>query len=327
MQKHFLVALFLLLAIAPTANAQQFHVGIEPTSIYIDATPPSNVQAPFLLKNLSGRNVELKPKLIPFEPDMNGKVKLLINEGQNLDSIIRERLTIIDENEAIGSIHLTPGETKQLRLFLELKPGDPVGDYYFSLVFMAEGNELDQTSTSSIPAGITTNVMLSIGPKEPPSASIQEFSTNSFTTKGPVAFSLKVENNGNHLIQPKGTIAIKNMLGKEVGRLEILPQYLLANSSRLLIDSNQASPSAQIDSFIQDLELTQPAAIWGEKFLFGFYTAEARLTFDNSNEPISQKTQFLAIPLQVIFFLSGVIFITLGILLRVKLRIRRKNTP
>jgi len=318
------LVLILLLLLPLKAYAQEFHVSVEPTVLYIDTTPPSSPEAPFIVKNLANTSIKLTPRLIPFEAEEDGKIKLLINNQNDLSSFIKARLVIIDENGLINELDLRPGEAKQLKLGINLEPGDPVGDYYFTLVFMSEGEILDETTTSAIPAGIGINVMLSIGPKIDASAEIEEFSARSFIDSGPVDFSLKVKNNGEHLIQPKGFISIKNMFGKEVGKLDILPQYLLSNSSRFLIDDSQASPSAEIENIIAELEPENPVAIWKEKFLMGRYSATARLTLEDGSAVITSTTHFTAIPLQIVAIISGLIFIVLGLALRISIKIKRK---
>jgi len=305
------------------AHAQQLHLSIEPTVVYLDTTPPANAQATFRLRNLSDSTTTLTPRLIPFKADDEGKVQLLFSEEKNLSTVIKNKLSILDGNSRIDKLELRAGETKELRLFMDVDEGDPVGDYYFSLVFLAEGSSLDDTSSSSIPGGIAMNVMVTIGPKISASGEIEEFGTNTFVSSGPVPFALKLKNTGNHLIQPEGTISIKNMFGKEVGKLKLEPQYVLANSSRYLIDSVQASTSGSLE-LDHDLKLDNPSAVWTEKFLMGPYSATATITLEEGGARITQTTRFIAFPLQILVIISGVIFVVLGIFLRVKLRLRKK---
>ncbi len=322
MKKLLLLLPFIMIFYAQETYAQQFHVSIEPTVIQIDATPPANFQAPFLIKNLSSATIILTPKLIPFEPKADGKIRLLINEGNSLADIIKDRLVLLDEEKMVNIIELGAGETKQLRLFMNLVKGDPVGDYYFSLVFISEGTTLEDTSTSALPAGIATNIMLSIGPKIAASGEIEELSTKRFISSGPVALSLKLKNTGKHLIQPSGTISIKNMLGKEVGNLKLQPQYVLSKSSRYLIDEKTATQSAGTQSMLSSMNLDNPSSIWSEKFLMGAYTATAKLTLEKGGAVVTETTTFYAIPVQIIAIISGMIFVILGIFLRIKYKLR-----
>lgn len=325
--KKIFALLFLLILIAPNrAFAQEVHLGVEPTLIQIDATPPASIEAPFIIRNLSESSIKLSYKLIPIEADNNGQVKLLFNKEEDLSSVIKSRLNILSEDKVVSEIELRANETKELRLFLDVKKGDPVGDYYFSLVFLSGGKILDETSTSAIPGGIAINTLVSIGPKVAATGEIQDFTTSKYLSSGPVPFSLLVRNTGKHLIQPRGFISVKNMFGKEVGKLELLPQYVLAEGSRYLIDSSQASPSSELDSLLADLKTENPISIWKEKFLLGSYTATARITLEDNGAVVTKTIHFFAFPVQILLIISAIIFAVLGVAFKAsaKLRSRRR---
>lgn len=323
MIKIFFSFFFLTLLFAKNSYAQEFHLSIEPTVIQIDANPPTEFKAPFRLTNLSKSSVTLTPLFIPIEARNDGHVTLQVNQQDNLSSVIRDRLTLIDGEGQAGEITLRPGEVKNLIIFMKLEKGDPVGDYYFSLVFNSEGNVVDDTSSSAIPAGIGMNVLISIGPKVSATAQISDFSTSKIQTTGPVFFNLKLANTGKHLIQPQGRMIIKNMFGKKVADIEILPQYVLANSERFLIDSTQASPSASLTEIMSKNKKNNPVIVWGEKFLLGFYTASVNLELEENGPEVGQDFIFFAIPLQLIVIVSGIIFVVLGIFLRINLRLKQ----
>ena len=324
MIKIFIFAFVFLLVLPQKALAQEFHLRIEPTVIQIDSTPPAEFQAPFRLTNLSNSSVTLTPLFIPIESGDDGKVILKVNEQNSLSSVIKERLSIIEPASGkVEQLTLRAGETKDLILFMNLVKGDPVGDYYFSVIFTSEGTLVEDTSTSGIPAGIGMNVLLSIGPKVSATAEISEFSTSKIQSSGPVFFNLKLKNTGKHLINPKGNITVKNMFGKKVADIEILPQYVLSNSERYLIDSSQASPSAEIAQALTKNKNENPVAIWTEKFLLGFYTASVQLELEENGPEVGESFIFFAVPVQVIVIISGVIFVAAGILLRINLRLRK----
>lgn len=323
--KKLVFVILLLFLFSNQAYAQQFHVSIEPTVIQIDSTPPAKFQAPFRIKNLSNSTVKLTPLVVPIKPREDGKIDLLLGEQNSLATIIKDRLVILDGQTKVEELELRAGETKDLLLFMDVVKGDPAGDFYFSLVFTSEGTVIDETSTSGIPAGIAMNVLVSIGPKVSATATIEDFSTNKILGSGPVFFNLKLRNNGRHLIQPEGNVTIKNMFGKKVADIKILPQYVLSESSRYLIDSTQASPSAQISELLSHKKQNNPVVIWGEKFLLGFYTAEAKLYLEENGAEVVNRITFFAIPVQILVIVSGVIFVVLGIFLRIGMKLRKKT--
>ncbi len=317
----FLALLFLVFT--ADSEAQVFHVSIEPTVIQVDSMPPAKFEAPFQIRNLSSSSITLTSSIVSLEPQEDGKVTLRLNSEADLADFVKEKIVILDGQQVVEKLELRAGETKQLRLFMEVAEGDPAGDYYFSIVFTSDGTILDETSTSAIPAGIAMNVLVSIGPKVSSTGRISEFSTNNLVGSGPVFFKLKLENTGNHLIQPEGKIEVKNMFGKVVGDIKILPQYVLAQSSRYLIDATQASPPAELTLILSSKENDEPEVIWTEKFLLGLYTAEVELELEDGGSKIIEKVTFFAIPVQFVLILSGIIFVILGIGLRIRYKTRK----
>lgn len=317
------VSLLLLFLFSEKAYAQEFHISIAPTVLQIDATPPSTVETPFQIKNLSNESIVIKPVFIPIEAKDDGKINLLLDEEETLSTFVKNKLSIIDEAGSVENIELRGGETRQLMLFMDLVKGDPPGDYYYSLVFMSEGKFLDRTSTSVIPAGISMNVLISIGPKGLPSLDIEEFSTDKLITGGPVFFNLKVKNTGNHLIQPEGNIVISNIFGKRIADIEILPQYILSESQRYLVDDTQASSSAELSGIIAQKQTTSPVIVWDEGFLMGPYTAELTLSAEKGSNKITEKITFIALPIKVLIIISGLMFVVLGIFLRVHIKLKK----
>lgn len=318
----FIVFFFII-----TANhsyAQEFHLSIEPTVIQIDATPPAKFQTPFRIKNLSSSSIKLESLIVPIESREDGKINLLLDKQNDLSALVKKRLAILSEGKKVSRIELLPGETKVLTLFMDVIEGDPVGDYYFSLIFKSEGTALDETSNSAIPAGIAMNILVSIGPKIDASGDIEEFSTKKIVGSGPILFNLKIANTGKHLIQPKGSITIKNVFGKQVGKIELLPQYVLSKSSRYLVDSTQASPSAENAKIIERNIIKNPVSIWPESFLLGVYTAEVKIELEENGAIIKKRLNFFALPIKLIIIISGIIFIVLGVALRINAKLNKK---
>lgn len=54
-----------------------------------------------------------------------------------------------------------------------------------------------------------------------------------FFEKGPISFKFIFENQGTVHLNPHGTVEIKNMLGKPVREIEVVPFFTLPNSSRM----------------------------------------------------------------------------------------------
>lgn len=319
------IGLFILLTVmslfvlVPKSEAQSQSLSIYPPVMEVQTTPPSSPTAPIVIHNNNVEDVSLKIELIPIkQADATGQILLqpeLISKG--FYAYYADRIQFLVDDKKTETIELEALETKEVILNINLEKGDPPGDYYYSVVFISEAKEPDQTSTSSIPAGIATNLLLSIGPKSQASGGIIEFTTSTFKNSGPVEFSLKLHNASRHLIEPQGSIEIFDLFGKKVGVVEVLPQFILSNSDRYLIDLSQATGEARL-AFDNDYK---PKIVWPEMFLMGFYKANAHIQLEENGKKIEAVTYFLAFPLYAFFALAVFIFVALGIYLKVRKKI------
>lgn len=314
-----IITLFYL-AFTKTSYAQAA-LSVYPPVMEIQTTPPSSPNAPITITNDSKLTASIAIQLIPFSPSKSndGSITLqpeLMNKG--FYRYYAERVQFILNDQKINSLTVEPGEKKDIIVNINLEPGDPPGDFYYAIVFLQGGEHIDDASYTQIPIGVTTNLLLSVGPKSKINGGIPEFDTKSFYSKGPVVFNLKLHNASNHLLESTGTISIKNILGKKVGEVKLLPQYVLANSDRYLTDEFN---SANIIVAENNIQSQQPVVIWDEKFLLGFYTAEAQVVLEENSIPISTKTYFVAFPLYFFAGIVVVLFITISIYLRVRKKI------
>lgn len=300
------------------AHAQALSIGVYPPVIEVQTTPPSSPSTTITVSNFESLPVQLSIQLIPIRTNRlnNGQIELAPElASKPLYQIVQSRIQVIDNGQKVDSITLDPLEKRDLTLNINTEKGDPPGDFYYALTFISKGIELSQTSTSQIPGGVATNVLLSIGPKTQSTADIEDFSTKSFFESGPVPFHLLVKNTSSHLIAPVGKITITNMLGKEVGSSEVLSQYILADSKRYLVDK---------DSINHETSKTNnaPTVIWPEKFLLGAYTAKVTLKLDDTGVTVTKSISFFAFPTYLYFIIFAVLFIGISIYIRVKKRLR-----
>ncbi len=103
--------------------------------------------------------------------------------------------------------------------------------------------------------------------------------------EGPINLGITYENTGSVHLNPYGEISITNMLGEEVGFVELEPWFVL--------------PKA-----IRNREVT-----WDREFLFGRYTIEVRVNrgYDNIVDTVS--TSFWVLPWKIVGGTFAVLFI------------------
>lgn len=299
----------LLLLPLDKSEASDFSVGIYPPIIQIDATPPTGLKQDITLKNLSDTTITLQVVFKPFtaSPENNGQVQYLSkNDIFGADPNIFDKIQILDGDEPITDITLSPKQQKTLTLRIGLPKDEPPSDYYFSILFTSKDAVNGTKNGTSLIGGIASNVLLSIGPKSKTTGILEEFSAPWFFTRGPIPFTVLLHNISGHFIVPKGEILIKNMFNQLIGKVDLLPVNILEDTRRYIPDSSGVSFTK---------------AYWNEGFLLGLYRANLIISLSPEG-PIFRKTiYFFALPLPYIIgiILASVLIVT--IILRVRKRL------
>jgi hypothetical protein len=321
------------------AKADGISLGVSPAILQIEAIPPADARAPFMVENLGDEPITLKIgyKLFRASEKNNGQIEFLQQKdpfpGKNPK--IFDQIEVVDEdNFSIDSLSLGPKQKKNLILRVIAPKKEPFSDYYFSLIFLTEPqekneaevseaeedeltlipeeyekqssaseDEKEKASLSSARAGIALNVLLSIGPKNDPKAYIEEFSTPWYKESGPVPFKVAIKNAGAHFIQPKGKIFIKNMFGQTIGKIDLAQDNILAGSTRELVNKDKLNSSD---------------AIWPETFLLGLYTADLSLEISDQGPIYTRSVQFFALPLKLLLGSIIAIIIVIFAYFRIK---------
>jgi hypothetical protein len=306
----------------PQVHAEGTALSTFPTTLQLRGQPPADVRSGFSISNQGTKTVKLNVILRPFKADAANDGKVLYLEGN--DPKLLQKVQIIDNGYAVSTLELGPKQTKNLQVRVQILPGEPITDYYFSVIFLTVENLPKQDAgkdakvLSTIQEGIALNVLVASGPKELPNASIAEYSTPStFRDSGPVAFTVKIRNNGPHFVTPKGVILIKNIFGQTVGRLDLQNTNILAGTTRSMIGTpyNKAANSDAAPS-----DITSSTAVWPEKFLLGIYSANLSLALSEDGPVFNQTIRFIAFPSKLLLIL-GIIAL---VLLLISLRIRKK---
>lgn len=310
-----LTAYCLLYIAVPKAHAENIALGIYPPIIQIQAKAPSEIRSPMTVSNESTTPLDVKIGLRPFTQSQsdNGQPQYFFL-GQRLgeDPQIYQKMSMFDGTRNTDEIMLAPNQKKNMELRISLPTGEPPGDYYFSVTFISKAIGVDNVSSAAISGGISTNVLLSIGPYDTTTGYIKEFSSPLFVDHGPVPFTIHVQNTSKHFISPAGGIVIKNMFGQIIGKVNLAQENVLAGTSRYLPDNN-ATPL---------ISTANPTAVWGEKFLLGPYSATLTLALSGEGPLYRRTIYFFALPIQVIIGIILAIILLTVVIYRVKKKLR-----
>jgi hypothetical protein len=325
-----LICLAMSLFLPPIAYAENnISLSASPSLITVQALPPANPKVPITIENKGDNPEQVQIRLLPFQPSSkeDGQIEYLkTNTIPQSYKNIFEKIHLTDNGIITDSFQLGPKQKKELQLQFFIFKEEPTADYYFSVIFITspnqtppkpcQNNSKDNTipaescssAYSTLNAGIATNVLLSIGPKNLSSGEIAEFSAPKFLQSGPVPFTVRIKNSGQHVFAPFGRIFIKNVFGQTIGRIDLAPANILSNTSRSLTASSS----------------TGEKTVWPEKFLLGPYTATLNLALSEQGPVYNKSIVFFALPIQVSIGIILTIAIIITIILRVRYILLRK---
>lgn len=294
------------------ANAQSIGIGIYPPVLQIDTTPPASVKANINVANQTDQTATYNIYLVPFTAgnQYNGEPVFDSNLISEYKSFFG-KVQVFDGTHSIQNLTLAPKQKKTLILHIGLSKGDKPQDYYFSVLFVSSIGQQAQNSATSARGGVGTNVLLSVGPKQTAQGSIEKFETAGFQTSGPVKFSLLVKNSGQSYFAPKGNVIVRDMFGKAVGQINLLPVNILAGSKRLVPSSANTN-------------LSNPQVVWNQKFLLGFYSVTTTLSLSDQGPAARKTTTFFAFPAEG--FLGILICVILAIAIYKRVKAKKKET-
>ncbi|HEX8932450.1 MAG TPA: hypothetical protein VF810_04805 [Patescibacteria group bacterium] len=264
---------------------------IQPSLLQIKSNPPAEINVPFTLSNPSTDTLTLKILFKRFrdEGTQTGKIVYSLpslTDERSQDPFLQS-VEIVDDGIPLYNLILSPNQQKQLSLRIKIEETAPEADHYFSVIFQTttdnKPNLVDpNASFSQVEAGIALPVLLSIHAPNYLGATIDTFSSPLVMESGPLPLTVKIKNPSEHFVTAKGTIFISNMFGQTVGRIDIPPTNILANTTRLLTNFNS--------------DYQQPKVIWDERFLLGLYQAKLSIIISPDKILYTRYLYFAAFP-------------------------------
>ncbi len=317
--KNFIFWLFILhfsfFIFHSKAFADTISLSVDPPILQINATPPANITSPLTIENRGDTPLDLNIELKSFVPSdqENGQISYIDQKSANLpDPLFFQRVKLLDQNgQPVTEFKLDPKQKKPLILSIVIPKDSPQSDYYFSIIFLSNPQSENINSSQNV-TGIASNVILSVGQGKT-SGQIEEFSAPVFVEKGPVPFTVRIKNTGNHFIRPKGEILIKNLFGQTIGRVDLQEVNILSQSVRSIPSTTYADSNNNLPSIL--------AAYWPEKFLLGPYKATLSISLSDTGPLFRRSIIFLAFPAQATVITLLVIIILVYITIKVRSKI------
>lgn len=277
-----IAVLFAVLTVLPLAavHAQTAGQGLEisPPLLDLKADPGQTLQTQIRIRNVTKETLVVKAQYEDFVASgEDGQPKILLNPDEKSPYSIKDWLS------APASTTLAPEERKTMDVTIKVPKDAGPGGHYGVVRFTGTPPELADTGVS-LSASVGTLVLVNVSGNVTQSAKIAELFTSQNGKKrnlfeyGPVGITTRVQNTGNIHFQPKGTVQVTNMFGKNV--------YV----GQLNSDNRNVLPGS-IRKFEQTMD---------KKMLFGRYTVRADVVYGSDNQITSQSISFWVIPYKLI---------------------------
>lgn len=274
-----------VLGVAATnpANSGQ-GLEISPPVVELQADPGQTVTTAISIRNVTKGALLVKAKTDDFGAgdDESGQPQLLLDtEGQS-------RFSLKYWVSSVTDLTLAAGELKKNQITIKVPKNAEPGGHFGVVRFTAVPPELEGTGVA-LSASVGTLILVRVSGNITDKLSLEEFSTGrwkgegSVVTKtgffeyGPVAFVVRLKNEGSVHEKPKGTITVSNTFGKQVGSINVNDK-----GGNVLPDS--------VRRFEQEL---------ASKRLFGRYVAKLDLSYATDQKLTATKT-FWVIPWKLI---------------------------
>ena len=286
----FALFLFGLFAVENYIYSASTGLTIQPIKISQTIEPGESVSGVISLDNASDQKVKVEMTVEDFIPASGSTNVQFIGRTEGVTTV-RDWITLKEPDDFI----FKKGESKEVRYTIQAPSNAEPGGHFGVIFFKA--SELASEGALKVGTRVGVLVFVTIPGNQLQKGKILDFSGPFFVQKGPVIFQIKFENTGTVHFEPKGTITIKNISGKEVGKVQVAGQAVLPTGVR---------------------DLT---ASWNvEGLLLGRYTAELNIFDGEGNELTADRIAFYAFP---VWYLASFIAVVVALFFGIRF-LRRK---
>lgn len=252
-------------------------LSIQPIKVHHTINSGESTNGVISLTNVSDEAVKIETILRDFVP-MAGTISIqFVGRAEGATTVVD--WISLDHKEPFI---LEKGKAKEIQYTIRAPANAEPGGHFGTIFFKA--NSLKEKETLKIGTQVGALVFVIVPGPNIQKGKILDFSAAKFfsgTTKpldilkrkpATVNFKIKFENTGTIHFEPKGTIKITNMFGKEVAEVAVAGQVVLPTGARDL--SNE----------------------WPVRFLLGYYKAKASVFDGEGNELTTKTISFFAFP-------------------------------
>lgn len=236
--------------------------------------PGQTIQAAIEVRNPSNSIATVETSARDFYVGEDGETPMPVEaEDVNTRWALAKWITLTPNNETIE-----PRQSATILVTISVPQDALPGGRYAMILHKPVTSGADTTSTGAqINAQVGTLLYVVVDGDLTEDAEVESFKfTPDFLEMGPADYELKILNKSSMHIRPTGTIAITNMLGKTVGRIDIDSRNIFPESARAFNGS------------------------WNKTWGFGKYTATFTGTYGTQSNQLNGATTFWIVPVRLI---------------------------
>jgi hypothetical protein len=279
----------LLLVATPIVRAQQGGnaLQISPTRTEISANQGEQKPFTITLKNITQGELVAKAIVNDFSSDNETGIPQII-----VDTSQRTPYSISSWIKGLSDVTLKPGETKEVKLSVDVPAGATPGAYFGAIRYALapkDAKQSDEDRQVSLNASVAHIVFVEVPGNTVEQIKVESLvmqqgdKKGSFFFKAPNKSNLKIKNLGNGFSRPFGQVSISRALGGQVYSYDVNNRdprgIILPNSSRTFTDD------------IKNIKVP------------GKYTATASVAYGSGGEVVNYKSTFWYVPVWLIILL------------------------
>lgn len=241
---------------------------VSPPILELKANPGDQLEETVSLFNNGGNDLSISATVENLKPmGEAGQVQVIGDSNEGL-ATLKDWVQVTH-----NTLSLPKNATKNVSFKIKVPDNATPGGHFATILFGTVSTGVDSTG-SLISQKIGTLVLLTVSGQATETAQITKFSPekNIFWENKTVNFALKVKNEGNVYVQPRGFLVITNFFGKKV--------------AEIAVDGKNILPTATREIPIEYLP----------KYSFGPYTATLTMVYGGSNQNLNSAAGFWVIP-------------------------------
>ncbi len=242
-------------------------ITVSPISFELYANPGDSLSEKIRVRNDSGADMNYQILIEDFKAvGEEGSVDTVLDQSNSSFSLAK---WVVPEPK---NISIKNGQEKEVQFSINVpKDAEPGGHYASILVKMGGG---DIQNGAAVASRVGSLILLRVAGNIKEESMVESFKADKgYYQSGPVNFDLRVKNNGNNHVQPKGTILITNLFGQKIAEIPLNGKNALPGAIRRM--DTEWSPG---------------------KFLANRYTATLVANYGQQSKTLSASTSFIIFP-------------------------------